>query len=86
MKKNELDNLKMMIDDIVNSKTKKDGNILYDKLSSNISYFEDTLSYYCFTKLKYVIGMAKDASGRVRNKAHRKMYTEQLWYKFYTCI
>ena len=86
MEKNELDNLKMMIDDIVTSKTKKDGKILYDKLYSNISYFENTLCHYSFMKLIDVISIAKDVSGRVRNKTHKKIYMEQLWYKFHTSI
>lgn len=77
-----LNELRQLVDKIMYAPTKKDAQHPLRRLEFVASGLKGTIDPYLSGKLSEVIAYAKEASGRVNNKAHWMSCVEQCWYVF----
>lgn len=82
MVKNELNELKQLVNEVMYATTKKEAQRPLECLNAKASELEGVIDPYFSGKLDEVIGFAKEASGKVSDKEHWISCVERHWYVF----
>jgi len=82
MDSEKLIEFRKLIDEVMNSYTKKDAANPLRKLEFMAAQIKPRLNGYTAGKLSEAVGYAKEASGQVNNKEHLISNMERSWYVF----
>jgi len=80
--KDELENIKGLLDSIAYAATKADGKENHSRLVSLAAHVKGKIDGYSAEKLTSAINYALEASGQVSNKEHLIGCMESAWYVF----
>ena len=82
MNKNDIDDLRVLLNEIMYARTKKEAEHPIRRMESIASHLKEKIDGYHFGKLEEAISYAKDAAGQVKNKEHCISCSESSWYVF----
>jgi len=86
MDKNGLAELRRLVEQVMYAPTKKGAQQSIRRLEFMAATVKVEIDGYDSGKLSEVIGYAKEAAGRVRNKEHWIARGEQCWYVFENAV
>ena len=82
MNEEELSKIKSLINELIYSSTKNDGEKPFAALKSQILQYQGEIDSYLLGKLKESVNYAREASGRVKDKEHWIEMSERSLYTF----
>ncbi len=82
MDEKKIQEFRMLVDDVIDSPTKKDAQISLDRLKLLASSVESSIDSDLYGKLREVINSAQKASGQAQNKNHWITRLNNSWYIF----
>jgi hypothetical protein len=77
-----LKELRMLVDEVINARNKKDAAIPLRKLEFMVSSMRGDFNGYTAGKLGELVDYSKTASGQVKNKEHWVSVVNQVWHVF----
>jgi len=80
MDKNNLEELRKLVEAVIYAPTKKEAKDPIKRLEFMASQMKSSLDGYLSGKLKKVVNYAIEASGQVKNKEHWISNMEESWY------